>query len=76
LRNNCHFTRHRIYLISQKWLGKKLLKKLSKSSQKSNNYEVSTAVALCFPNILGVIVLENVNLPEDTDRNRAAASVV
>jgi hypothetical protein len=31
----------------------------------SNNYDVSTAVAHCFPNILDVMVLENVNLSED-----------
>jgi hypothetical protein len=35
---------------------------------RSNNYEVGTAVALCFPNILDVIVLENINL--SSDRNR------
>jgi hypothetical protein len=32
---------------------------------KSNNYEVCTAVALYFPNILDIMVLQNVNLSED-----------
>jgi hypothetical protein len=40
----------------------------------SNNYEVCIAVGLCFPNILGIMVLENVNLSED--KNRTTASVV
>jgi hypothetical protein len=40
----------------------------------ANNYEVCTAVAFCFPNILGVMVLENVNVSED--KNTATASVV
>jgi hypothetical protein len=31
----------------------------------SNNCEVCTAVALCFPNILDVMVLENINLSQD-----------
>jgi hypothetical protein len=30
-----------------------------------NNYEECTAVARCFPNILDVIVFENINLSED-----------
>jgi hypothetical protein len=30
-----------------------------------NNYEVCTAVARCFPNILDVTVLENINLFQD-----------
>jgi hypothetical protein len=40
----------------------------------NNNYEVCTAVALCFPNILDVMVLENMNL--SSDRNRATVIVV
>jgi hypothetical protein len=32
---------------------------------KSDNYEVCTAVAHCFPNIIQVMVLENINLSED-----------
>jgi hypothetical protein len=32
---------------------------------RGNNYEVCTAVARCFQNILDVVVLENVNLSED-----------
>jgi hypothetical protein len=40
---------------------------------RSNNYKVCTAVALRFPNILGVMVIENVNLSED--RNRATSVV-
>jgi hypothetical protein len=41
------------------------LQKNTKNHFKSNNYEVCTAVAPCFPNILDVIVLENVNLSSD-----------
>jgi hypothetical protein len=41
---------------------------------RSNNYEVCTAVALCFLNILDVMVLENINL--SSDRNRATVTVV
>jgi hypothetical protein len=33
--------------------------------KKSNYYEVWTAVAHCFQNILDAIVLENINLSED-----------
>jgi hypothetical protein len=51
--------RHRIYLISQKWLEKECGKKY-KNHLKTNNYEVCTAVARCFPNILDVMVLENI----------------
>ena len=40
---------------------------------RSNDYEVCTAVALCFPNILEVMVLENINL--SSDRNRATVTV-
>jgi hypothetical protein len=36
-----------------------------KNHLRSNNYEVCTAAALCFPNILDVMVLQNVNLSED-----------
>jgi hypothetical protein len=35
-------------------------KKNCRKNYKSNNYEVCTAVALCFPNILDVMVLENI----------------
>jgi hypothetical protein len=55
---------NRIYLISQKWLEKNCRKNY-KNHPRSNNYEVCTAVAHCFPNILDVMVLENVNLSED-----------
>jgi hypothetical protein len=34
----------------------------------NNNYEVCTAVALCYPNILEDMVLQNVNLSEDKKR--------
>jgi hypothetical protein len=55
-----------MYLISQKWPEKKMQKKLWKKKHlRSNSYEVCTAVALCFPNILDVIVLENINLSSD-----------
>jgi hypothetical protein len=40
---------------------------------RSNNYEVCTAVAHCFPNSLGIAVLENINL--SSDRNRATIIV-
>ena len=39
-----------------------------KNNLKRNNYEVCKAVALCFRNILDVMVLENMNL--SSDRNR------
>jgi hypothetical protein len=54
-----------IYLISQKCLEKKNVEKTTKNHLRSNDYEVDTAVARCFPNILDVIVLENINLSED-----------
>jgi hypothetical protein len=42
-------------------------KKNYKNHPRSNNFEVHvcTAVAHCFPNILNVMVLENINLSED-----------
>jgi hypothetical protein len=55
---------HRIYLFSQKRFEKKLQEKLQNRPRR-NNYEVCTAVARCFPNILEDLVLENVNLSED-----------
>jgi hypothetical protein len=45
-----------------------------KNHLRSNNYEVCTAVALCIPNILNVMVLENIKL--SSDRNRATVIVV
>jgi hypothetical protein len=47
----------------------KFCRKNYKNHPRSNNYEVCTAVARCFPNILDVMVLENVNL--SSDRNWA-----
>jgi hypothetical protein len=44
---------------------KKNCRKNYQNHLRSNNYEVCTAVALYFPNILSVMVLENVNLSED-----------
>jgi hypothetical protein len=41
---------------------KKIFNKNYKNHLRSNNYEVCTAVALCFPNILDIMALENVNL--------------
>jgi hypothetical protein len=41
--------------------GKKFAEKKYKNHLRSNNYEVYTAVACCFPNILDVMVLENIN---------------
>jgi hypothetical protein len=55
---------YRIYLISHNEK-KNAKKKPYKNHLRSNNYEVCTAVARCFPNILDVIVLENVNLSSD-----------
>jgi hypothetical protein len=40
---------------------KNLQKKLLKNHLGSNNYEVCAAVARCFPNILAVMALENIN---------------
>jgi hypothetical protein len=41
--------------------GKKIAEKTEiKNHLGSNNYEISTAVARCFPNILDVLVLENI----------------
>ena len=53
---------------------KKFCTKNYKNHLRSNNYEVCTSVALCFPNILDVMVLENINL--SSDRNRATVIVV
>jgi hypothetical protein len=44
-------------LFFKKWLEKKLPK-----TYKSNNYEECTAVACCSPNILDVMVLENIKM--------------
>jgi hypothetical protein len=44
---------------------RKICRKNYKNHLRSNNYEVCTAAALCFPNILDVMVLENINLSED-----------
>jgi hypothetical protein len=46
---------------------KKICRKNYKNHLRSNNYElhVCTAVALCFPNSLDVMVLENINLSSD-----------
>jgi hypothetical protein len=46
-------------------LKKNLQKKNIKNHFRSNNYEVCTVVARCFPNILEVMVLENIDLSED-----------
>jgi hypothetical protein len=53
-----------MYLISQKWI-EKVSRKHYKNHLRSNNYEVCTAVAHCFLNILDAIGLENINLSED-----------
>jgi hypothetical protein len=41
---------------------KKNCRKNYKNHLRRNDYEVCTAVARCFPNILDVIVLENISL--------------
>jgi hypothetical protein len=55
---------------TDRWTGQKLYApdlsiRGHKNNLRSNNYEVCTAVALCFPNILDVMVLENINLSSD-----------
>jgi hypothetical protein len=47
--------------------GFKKLQKNNENHLRRNNYmyEVGTAVARCFPNILDILVLENINLSED-----------
>jgi hypothetical protein len=47
---------------------KKNCRKNYKNHLRSNNYDVCTAVARCFPSILDAIVLENINLFEDKIR--------
>jgi hypothetical protein len=44
---------------------KKIAEKENKNHLRSNSYEVCTDVARCFPNILDVMVFENINLSED-----------
>jgi hypothetical protein len=44
---------------------KKICRNNYKNHLRSNDYEICTAVAHCFLNILDAIVLENVNLSED-----------
>jgi hypothetical protein len=44
---------------------KKNCRKNYKNHLRINNHEICTAVALCFPNVLDVMVLQNVNLSED-----------
>jgi hypothetical protein len=51
-----------ILFLKNGW--KKICRKKQKPSQRSNNYEVCTAVAHCFPNILDAIVLENIKKGE------------
>jgi hypothetical protein len=60
-------------IISKNGL-EKFGRKNYKNHLRSNNYVVCTAVALCFPNILDIMVLENINL--SSDRNRATVIVV
>jgi hypothetical protein len=45
-----------------------------KNHLRRNNDKVCTAVAHCFPNILDVVVLENIHL--SSDRNRATTILV
>jgi hypothetical protein len=44
---------------------KKICRKIYINHLRSNNYEVCTDVARCFPSILDAVVLENINLSED-----------
>jgi hypothetical protein len=48
---------------------KKKCRKNYKNHLRTNKYEVYKAVVRCFPNILDIMVLENVNL--SSDKNRA-----
>jgi hypothetical protein len=58
----------RMHFISQEWYEKLFQKKTktTKNNFRRNNHEVCTAVTRCFPNILDVMIVENINLPEDT----------
>jgi hypothetical protein len=47
---------------------KNLQKKNYKIHLRNDNYEVCTAVAHCFPNILDVMVLENIKMIKYGDR--------
>jgi hypothetical protein len=49
-------------------LEKKITEKNYKNHLKSNDYDICTAVAHCFPDILDAIVLENINFSEDKIR--------
>jgi hypothetical protein len=60
----CNWLKARVCLISQK-CSEKIAEKKYKNYFRSNNYDVCTAVAHCFPDILDAIVLENINLSED-----------
>jgi hypothetical protein len=53
---------------------KKFAEKNYKTHLRSDNNEICTAVALCFPNILDVMVLQCVNW--SSDRNRVTVIVV
>jgi hypothetical protein len=75
--------KHNLYKLDIKGIGSILFLKNSlktfcrknyENHLRSNNYEVCTAVALCFPNILGVMVIQNINV--SSDRNRATVIVV
>jgi hypothetical protein len=50
------------YILSLKNGLKKVCGKNYKNHLRSNNHEVCTAVARCFPNILDVIVLANIKM--------------
>jgi hypothetical protein len=41
---------------------KKLCRKNHKNHLRGNNYEVCSAVACCFPNILDILIIENIHL--------------
>jgi hypothetical protein len=63
---------------SIKYFSKNSLEKIGRKNYKNhlrnNNYEVCTAVALCFSNILDVMILENINL--SSDRKRATVIII
>jgi hypothetical protein len=44
---------------------KNICRKKYEKHLRSNNHELCTAVALCFQNILHIMVLQHVNLPDD-----------
>jgi hypothetical protein len=51
--------------MARKKKERKIAEKNYKNHLRSNNYEICTDVAHCFPNILDAIVFKNINLFDD-----------